>query len=341
MTDISDLQSEWLNDVKPLADHQKKFVDKEQGALEKINNFNKKYDGAHGFKRLTKSFLEATKRPWLRNKEFRAANHKNTDDTQIKNLADSKLSKLADAVARDSINADEFKYLETAISQIRDVQNKVKKAANKCRNASIAEGAAAVGDAVPIIDTVTTSDNDNPGAALIVMGIAAAFKAATSIGGAIAASRATRALRNAEEEVQSLQKELQQEMPKVNGNIANDISWSNNMTLMMDAIGGLFATYSNMDMAQQLNGAKNHLHDVADKLGNVMNTLAQEKQVIADAALKQARTTDSDIEKFAAQLELFKKPLEERAKLEMSMPEIAFLPPLKKGFRLIKRNNPA
>lgn len=324
MTDLSGLKSVWQKELYPLHEDETKSVYQKEKYLEKLEAYGEKFNNAHGWTRLRKPFVIATKVAWLRRKKMKIEKHLAADAGEVKKVASDVLSNLADATARDSVNGDKFKYLETAIRQMQDAREIVNKAAKKCRNASIAEGVAAVGDEVPV--NTSSSNSDEVAAAMIAL----AVRVGADIAANIASWKATRAFREAEEEVQLLQQRLQQQMPRVNGALANDIAWSNNSTLMMDTFGGILAGFANWNMATQLNDAKNHLHHVTDQLGDTISELSQEKQALAQTAFAEARKTDSSIGKFAAELENYMLPIAQRKPVEK--------PVLKKrGLRLIKR----
>jgi hypothetical protein len=177
------------------------------------------------------------------------------------------------------------------------VQDTVNKAANKCRNASVVETAAAVGDNISISSNSFNSDNAEAAVIAGVIRIGADFAAYMTT------RNATKDFRTAKGAVESLQEKVQEALPQVHGAFADNVSESNSTTLMMDTFGGILATLSNWDTATQLHDAKNHLHDVSNQLGDTISRLSRNKQVIAEAALTEARKSDSPVAKFAAELE--------------------------------------
>jgi len=316
MTDISALQAEWQKELSPLQENEAKAIQLEQAYLSRIEDIGDKYKDPHGFSRLRKAFAVATKVAPLRRKKMKIEKNLAAEESKIKNLAASTFTALGDTVARDSAKGAEFEYLETAISQIRDTQELVNKAAKKCRNASVAETGAAIGDNVSIDSNAFSSDNAEAVIIAEVIHIGADIMASMS------ARKATKALREAEEAVRSLQKTVQEEIPRVNSALANDISSSNSSTLMMDAFGGILASFSNWDMAGQLNDAKNHLHGVSEQLDNTISKLAHDKRTLAQTALTEARKSDSAVQKFAAELENFMLPPDLRKTPEPSVPRL-------------------
>ena len=315
MTDITALQQQWQKDLAPLQDAEKQDIFKKEKYLEKLEKIGELYNEPKGLRHLSKPFFVAARTPWLRSRKMKIERKLEEKEGKIKEIAISTLSNLTDAVARDSAKGAEFMYLETAVKQMQYTQDIVTKAANKCRNASVMEGAAAAGDVVG--DTVprhhvSTDDSTE----MAVEGIIEVAHLATDFAASMAARKATNAIREAEEAVQNLQMAVKNEIHQVNGSMANDIASSNSTTLMMNAFGGMLSSFSNWDMAGQLNDAKGHLHGIADQLDGMINKLSRDKKVIADAAIAEARKNDKAIDTFAAELEYYMLPLAMRRPLE-------------------------
>ena len=315
MTDITALQQQWEKDLSPLQDSEKQDIFKKEKYLEKLEKIGERYNEPHGRFRLYKPFVIATKGAWNRRKKMKIEKQLDEKEGQIKELAVRTLSNLTDAVARDTARGVEFTYLETAIKQMQYTQDIVTKAANKCRNASAMEGAAAVGDVVggnTSLNRMSSNDNSE----MAVEAIVEVAHLATDFAASMAARRATNAFREAEEAVQNLQMAVKNEIPQVNGALARDIASSNSTTLMMNAFGGMLSSFSNWDMAGQLNDAKGHLHGVADQLSDTINKLSHDKKTIGDAAIAEARKNDKAVNDFAAELEYYMLPLAMRRPLE-------------------------
>jgi hypothetical protein len=321
MTDISGLESVWKKEFDPLDEDYSKYVTAEQNYLAKIEDVRDEYKKklgveysedsdleykAHGLKGF---FFIATKVAPLRRRKMKVEAHKKEDVSKIQNLAGSNLSDLADATARDSVNGQEFTDLETAILKIQEAREIVDKAAKKCRNASLTETAAAIGDNIPLGNIRINNDKPADNAEIIAVAVAAVLRIGTAIGGKWAAWRATRAFNKAARAVESLQQSVPQAVvPIVNQAIASDISSSTDNAIMMNGLSGspfgnFLATMADWDMATQLNQAKDHLHDVSGELANIAGKLSLQKNDLAWSSLATARKDDIAVAKFASKLE--------------------------------------
>ena len=315
MTDITVLQQQWQKDLTPIQEAEKQDIFKKEKYLEKLEKIGELYNEPKGLRHLSKPFFVAVRTPWLRSRKMKIEKKLGQKEGKIKEIAINTLSNLTDAVARDSARSAEFVYLETAIKQMQYTQDIVTKAANKCRNASMMEGAAAAGDVAG--DTVPRHRVSADDSTEMAVDLAVEFAhVATDFAANRAARNATNAFREAEEAVQNLQIAVKNEIPQVNGALANEIASSNSTTLMMNAFGGMLSSFSNWDMAGQLNDAKGHLHGIVGQLGSTIDKLSREKKVIADAAIADARKTDKAIDSFAAELEYYMLPLAMRRPLE-------------------------
>ena len=296
MTDITVLQQQWQKDLTPIQEAEKQDIFKKEKYLEKLEKIGELYNEPKGLRHLSKPFFVAVRTPWLRSRKMKIEKKLGQKEGKIKEIAINTLSNLTDAVARDSARSAEFVYLETAIKQMQYTQDIVTKAANKCRNASM----------------MSADDSTE-----MAVDLAVEFAhVATDFAANRAARNATNAFREAEEAVQNLQIAVKNEIPQVNGALANEIASSNSTTLMMNAFGGMLSSFSNWDMAGQLNDAKGHLHGIVGQLGSTIDKLSREKKVIADAAIADARKTDKAIDSFAAELEYYMLPLAMRRPLE-------------------------
>lgn len=300
MVNIRPLQQQWQHERDLIQHDETSAFSQNQEYKQKLGAIEERLKNAHGLSRLKKPFIRATRITWLHHKQNKIKRNVAKKERYLSATAANILSALGETVAKSSSQSADFARLQTAIRHVKDVQSVVDDAASQCSSASSTE-------------MFTAGSNQNPGMDYLA-------KARTR--------DAANAAKNAEQAVRNLQQTLRHEISQVNGAYADSILRSNDMTFWMDMCGG--GTFLNWRMSGKLNEAENHLRTISGNLAKEISKLVQTKEAIVKTELAQARRSDNEIEKFAAELENYKLPPSMRQSPENAK---------KSGLRLIKRRH--
>jgi hypothetical protein len=271
---VTSLQQQWQSEVDTF------LADKGEATKQSLAYANDekalkdKMQQNTGIKRLKNIFIRATKLAPLHHRQKKLAKHVAAEKKHIEGDAASTYYTLGETAVQGSKRENFYNELGGIYNQIDRTRDIVLSAANQCSSASSDESFAAMDDKNIGMDWMASS----------------------------AASSAESEIRDAQRAVKNLLKTVKN-LPEVDASFADEIGSLNNNAFFMDLTGSFFGTFANWDVSNKLDDAENHLRSVASELATEMNNVSADMRSVRQAALADARKSDSNVEKLAASIE--------------------------------------